>query len=158
MPESSNRTPATLRAAVWLLAVEAVVLVGLTLVLLYGVLRGAAQTQQGAWGVIAYTAVIAATLGGLARALHRRRGFARGPAIVGHLLLLPVGYTMATNGQPVLGPVVVLVGLAGAALLLTPATRLAMNPFGPSAAAGTPTAPETKPAPVKRARQVSVAG
>ena len=127
MPEAPPREPATLRFAVWLLAGETVVLLAVLIFLLYEAVTGAADTAQGALAVTLYTAVVAAILGGLAWALHRRRGWARGPAIVVQMLLIPIGYTMATSGLPALGVPVILVGLVGAGTLLAPATRAAIG-------------------------------
>ncbi len=68
----------------------------------------------------------AAVFGGLAYALHRLRSWARGPAIVMELLLIPIGLG-AIGGVPEVGIAVALTGLAGAALLLAPSTRGALG-------------------------------
>jgi hypothetical protein len=119
--------PLTLRIAVWLIAAEAGALGLLAVVLLIGDLRGGAQTQQGALGVIAYVLVIGAVLGLLSRALHARRAWARGPAIVLHMLMIPFGIALATGGNPLLGALGLLVGIAGTVVLLAPATRIAVG-------------------------------
>ena len=119
--------PVTLRAAVWLLAGEAAALGVLAVVLLLQDVRGQAQTQQGAIGVIGYVLAIGAVLGVLSWSLHRRRAWARGPAIVLHMLLLPFGIALATGGQPLLGVLGLLVGLAGTVVLLAPSTRIAVG-------------------------------
>src|SRR5262245_13318815 len=111
MPEAPPREPATLRFAVWMLAGEAVALFAVLLFLLYEDLTGAAGTAQGAIAVTLYTAIFGGILGGLASALHRRRRWARGPAIVVQMLLIPIGYTMAAGGLPALGLPVMLIGL-----------------------------------------------
>ena len=120
MPEP---TPITLRAAVWLLAAESAAFVALVGLLVYGDLTGGAESVQGAVGVTIYTALVAAALGLFAWALHNLKGWARGPAIVLHLLMLPIGYTMLTNGAPALGAVTLALGVLGAGLLLAPSTR-----------------------------------
>lgn len=119
MPEA----PATLRWAVGLLAAQAVGLVGLTIVLVYADVVATATTPQGAIGLTIFTALLAALLGLLAWSLLRRRRWARGPSIVLQLLLVPIGWTMINGGQPLLGIPVIALGLAGAGLLLAPATR-----------------------------------
>ena len=43
------------------------------------------------------------------------------------LLLIPIGYSLVTSGLAVLGIPVLLLGLAGTALLLAPATRAALG-------------------------------
>ncbi len=76
---------------------------------------------------VAYPAGIAVLLAGLGLLLSRRRGWARGPAIVLQLLLLPIGYYMIAGGVPWLGVPVMLFGLVCAGLLLAPATRLSLG-------------------------------
>jgi hypothetical protein len=127
MPEAPPREPATLRFAVWMLAGETVALLGVLAFLLYQDVIGAVDTAQGAAAVTLYTALLVVVLGGLTWALHRRRRWARGPAIVVHLLLVPIGFTMAGSGLPALGIPVMLIGLVGAGTLLAPATREAMG-------------------------------
>jgi hypothetical protein len=124
---AAQPSPVTLRIAVWLLAAEAVLLGVLSVVLLIGDLRGWAQTGQGAAGVIAYVATIAAVLGVLSWALHGRRGWARGPAIVLHMLMIPFGLALISGGNPLLGALGLLVGIAGTVVLLAPATRIAVG-------------------------------
>jgi hypothetical protein len=127
MPEAPPREPATLRFAVWMLAGETVVLLAVLVFLLYQDVTGAADTAQGAAAVTLYTALFVVVLGGLAWALHRRRRWARGPAIVVQMLLIPIGFTMAASGLPALGVPVLVIGLVGAGTLLAPATREAMG-------------------------------
>lgn len=130
-PPSPPATPpasvTTLRIGVWLLAAEAVGLAILAIVLLVVDVRGQAERQQGAVGVIGYVVVIAGVLGLLARALHRRRAWARGPAIVLHMLTFPFGIAMASGGQPLFGVIGIVVGLGGTVVLLAPATRAAVG-------------------------------
>jgi hypothetical protein len=126
MPEAPPRDPATLRAAVWLLAGEAAALLALLLFALYQDIAGSAASAQGAIAVTLFTAIFAAVLGGLAWALHQRRGWARGPAIVVQMLLIPIGYGIA-GGLPALGLPVMVIGIVGAGLLLAPATRAAIG-------------------------------
>jgi hypothetical protein len=119
--------PVTLRIAVWLLAAESVALGLFALVLVVGDLRGGVKSQQGAAGVIAFLLVICVVLGVASRALHGRRSWARGPAIVLHMFLLPLGIAMATGGQPLLGVVALLLGAVGTVVLLAPGTRIAVG-------------------------------
>ena len=117
----------TLTWAIRLLAAEAAALALLVIFLAYADLTGRADSAAGALGVIVSAAAMAALLGWLGWNLSRRRGWARGPAIVLQLLLLPIGYTMATGGLWWLGLVVMAVGLCGAGTLLAPATRAALG-------------------------------
>lgn len=125
MPASAM--PATLRWAVWLLAVQAAALVVVLAFLIYEDVAATATSRRGALLVTLYAAIVALVLAGLAWALHRRQRWARGPAIVLQLLLLPIGYTMATGGAAWLGVPAILLGLAGSGALLAPATRAALG-------------------------------
>ncbi len=127
MPEAPPREPATLRVAVWMLAGEAVVFAGVLVFLLYEDVVGAAGTAKGAAAVTAYTALLAAVMGWLGWALHGRRAWARGPAVVVQLLLVLTGYTMTTNGLPAVGVPILVIGLVGGGTLLAPATRAALQ-------------------------------
>jgi hypothetical protein len=118
--------PLTLRVSVWLLAAQGIVLGLLAIFLLYESLAGAAQTVQSAVAVVGYTAVAAAALGGLAFALHRRRGWARGPAIVLEMFGILLGYTFTRGGTPAVGVPALLLAIAGTVALLAPSTRLAL--------------------------------
>lgn len=87
----------------------------------------AATNVTGAWLVTGFAAAVAAVYGLLARALARRRAWARGPAIVMELMLPALGYYMIIGGLPWLGVPVLLLGLTGAGLLLAPASREALG-------------------------------
>jgi hypothetical protein len=119
--------PATLRWAVVLLGVQAVGLVLLVALLVYADVRSTSNSVSGAVGLTIFAVLIAALFGLLVWALAGRRAWARGPAIVLELLLLPVGYSLITSGLAAIGiPVLVLAG-ATAALLLSPSTRAALG-------------------------------
>jgi hypothetical protein len=116
----------TLRWAVGILAAETVGLVGLVIYLLYADVVGGAQSLRGAVTVTAFTALTAALFATLAGALRRRRSWARGPAIVVQLLLVPIGYSLVSTGLVWAGVPVMALGLGGAAALIAPATREAL--------------------------------
>jgi hypothetical protein len=78
-------------------------------------------------GVTLATLLFAAMLAGLAWSLSRRKGWARGPAIVLEMLLIPIGWYMLTGGLPLLGLPTILAGLVGAGGLLAPSTRAALG-------------------------------
>jgi uncharacterized membrane protein YhaH (DUF805 family) len=118
---------ATLRWAVWLLTAEAVVLAGVTAFFVYEDVAATPDSVRDALAITGYFAVLTLLLAGLAWALARRRAWARGPAIVLELMLVPVGYYMLEAGQPAFGVPVIVVGLAGAGLLLAPPTREALG-------------------------------
>jgi hypothetical protein len=122
-----HSAPPTLRWAIWLLLAQAVALGAVAAFLVYEDLTAPASSARGAILVTVYVALMAGVLAVLGWALARRRRWARGPAIVLQMLLLPMGYTMVIGGLPWLGVPVLLVGVCGAGLLLAPATRAALG-------------------------------
>jgi hypothetical protein len=119
--------PAPLRAAVVLIAAEAAAAAVVAAILAYQDLTGDATNLAGAVAVTAFAAGYAAVLAALARALHRRRGGARGITIVFQLMLLPIGYYATTGGQGWAGVPVIVVALAICGLLITPASTRALG-------------------------------
>jgi hypothetical protein len=119
--------PAPLRAAVVLVAAEAAAVAALAVVLAYEDLTGSATTLAGAIAVTGFAAAGAAVLAALARALHRRRGGARGITIVLQLMLLAIGYYATTGGQAWAGVPTLVVALAVCGLLITPASTRALG-------------------------------
>lgn len=116
----ADPTPTTLRWAVRLLVVEAIA-AGLVAVLLgYQGVAGEAAQRSDAFALAGFVALIAATLAGLAAALHRRKPRARAPAIVLQLLAVMLGIVLLTGGAVVLGAPLVLLGVAVATLLFAP--------------------------------------
>ena len=123
----STPAPPSLRWAIGLLAGEAVVIAGLAGLAGYSDLTGAADDPGTGWGITGFAAGFAALVAFLAWALTRRHGWARAPALVTELMLLPIGYYMITGGQPWFGVPVLLLGLVGAGLLIAPASREALG-------------------------------
>jgi hypothetical protein len=123
----AKAAPVTLRLAVVLLAVEALGVAAAAGFLLYEDLTATAIYRSGAWAITALAAVAAVGVALLARALLRRRSWARNPAVFVELMLLPIGYYMVKGGLAWQGVLVLALGLAGAGLLLTPATRDALG-------------------------------
>jgi hypothetical protein len=124
-PGGGRTAPVPLRCAILVLGAQSALL----LALLVGGLVGfnGSDPLTTSVGLIVVTACASALLALLARALYRRQSWARGPAIVIELLLLPMGVTMTTNGLPVLGVPVIMIGLFGAGGLLAPSTRAALG-------------------------------
>lgn len=127
IPGPAARIPATLRWAVWLLAAQAVVAWAITVLYVYEDFTAAAGSPGGAVASTLYFAMLAVVLVVLPWSLYRRRRWARGPAIVLELLMVPMGYLMITAGVPWLGVPVLVIGLVGAGLLLAPASREALG-------------------------------
>ncbi|HEX6500876.1 MAG TPA: hypothetical protein VF054_17875 [Micromonosporaceae bacterium] len=126
-PGQVTRTPASLRWAVWVLAVQAVALAGVTGLFVYDDVTARPGSLRDALATTAYFAVLTLVFAVLAWYLRQRRSWARGPAIVLELLCLPVGYLMVQAGQLWLGVPVILLGLLGAGLLLAPTSREALG-------------------------------
>jgi len=126
-PIRADGLPGTLRWAVWLLGAEAAGLLGVVVFLIIADAGASGPSLQGGIVVTVYAALMATVLAGLSWALSRRKAWARGPAIVLQLLMLPIGYYMATGGVVLPGLVLIAVGLAGAGALLAPATRAALG-------------------------------
>jgi hypothetical protein len=116
----------TLRWAVRLIAVQTVALTVVTAFLAWSSAVHRTTTLRMALSVTGYALVITVALGLLGVSLHRRRRWARGPAIVLELLQVPIGYGMLTGGLPFVGAPVLLVSLCAAGLLLAPTTRFAL--------------------------------
>jgi hypothetical protein len=127
MAEETNSTPTTLRWAVRLMMVETAALAVVTVWLVYEIATTTATSVRGAVLVTTYAGLMAALFGLLGWALNRRRAWARGPAIVLEMLLIPIGYYMTTGGVAWLGLPVIAFGLVGAGMLLAPSTRTTLG-------------------------------
>ncbi len=125
--ELADDRPATLRALVGLLWGKAVVLTGLTGWLSYADATGRADSEQLANFVTGYTAVYAALFALVGWAVFLRKSWSRGPAMMLEMFLFPIGYYMIKGGQLLLGVPVLLLGVLGVTLLVTPATRRALG-------------------------------
>jgi hypothetical protein len=119
--------PSTLRWAIWVLVAEGVGLLGVAVFLVVDAVTGPAQSPVSATALIAFTLVMAGVLVGCGRALAHRAAWARSPAIVIQLLLVPIGWSMISVGLVAPGIGLIVIGLGGAATLLAPATRAALG-------------------------------
>ncbi|MDG6104820.1 hypothetical protein Daura_05285 [Dactylosporangium aurantiacum] len=122
-----EQAPATLRWAVRLLFVEGAGLALLTLLFVYFDLTSEWTAAEIALSTTGYLALMTVLFLSVAVALHRRRRWARGPGIVAQMLQMPIGWTMLTHGQPLIGVPLFALGLAGAILLFAPSTRIALG-------------------------------
>jgi hypothetical protein len=125
--EPKTGDPVTLRWAVWLLLVEAA-----GVVLASGLLGYYATTRPTVTAASAVTSVVfplglGVLLGVLGWQLRAHRSWARGPAIVLELLMVPIGFYMVSGGAAVVGIPVLVLGLVGAGLLLAPSSREALG-------------------------------
>jgi hypothetical protein len=121
-----SATPAAVRRAALVVAVEAAAAAVLALVLLFLTVTGSPDSVGRALAEVVYVALAALLLAAGALGLWRVSGWARGPVIVAQLLLGVLGYTAAFSAeQPLIGvPVLVAVALE-LYLLATPEARLA---------------------------------
>jgi hypothetical protein len=119
--------PATLRWAVVLLGVQVIGLVGVVAVLIYADVRSTATSTAGATGLTVSAAVFAALMALFVWALAGRRAWARSPAIVLDLLLVPVAFSLITSDLALIGIPVLLLAGGTVALLLAPSTRAALG-------------------------------
>ncbi len=125
--------PSPLLWAVRLLYAEAVAAGIVAGYLVYEDATAAASDQRAAILVTVYAVALAGVLGGLAYALWRCRPWARGPVVALQLMLLPVGYYLATGGKAWLGVPIALLGLLVGGLLVTPSSTRALG-VGPKRA------------------------
>jgi peptidoglycan/LPS O-acetylase OafA/YrhL len=119
--------PGSLRWAVVLLAVQALAVVVVTGVLAYDDVVASPTSRGAGWTLTGTAAALAALLVFLDWSLARRRAWARGPAVVLELMLLPIGYYMVKGGLPWVGVPLIVLALATAGLLVAPATRAALG-------------------------------
>lgn len=116
----------TLRWAVRVLWLHAFVMLAVFGVTIWAAFATKGVSIESVIATVAFFGALAAIFGGLAVALHQMRGWARGPAIVLEMLLIPIGY-MALSGVVAIGALVMLSGLVGAGMLLAPSTRGALG-------------------------------
>jgi hypothetical protein len=125
VPERGE-TPVAVRRAALVVGLEAVLLLGGALVLLYLTLTSTAASVGNAVAEVVYVALFGVAMAAAAVGLWRVSPWARGPVVVLQLILALLGYTTAfTAGRPEIGvPVLVLVAVE-LYLLATPEARLA---------------------------------
>jgi hypothetical protein len=129
IPRGGAEPPMTLRCVVGLLFVESFAVMGL---LGYEGFTATIADWRNAVIVIGFAVIIAVLLGYFGWSLWRRRAWARGPAVVGELMLVPIGWYMTTGGVAWLGVPVLVLGLVGAGLLVAPATSEALGTARPA--------------------------
>lgn len=93
------------------MGLQAVALLGLTGVLVVDVLRDAADDTTQALTEAGLVLVFALAAAALAKGLFAGTGWARTPALVWNLLLLPVSFSMFGAGQVALGTVVIVLAV-----------------------------------------------
>jgi hypothetical protein len=118
--------PVAVRRAALVVALEAVLLLGGALVLLYLTLTSSPESVSSAVAEVVYVAIFGAAMAAAAVGLWRVSAWARGPVVALQLILAALGYTTAFSaGRPLIGiPVLALVAVE-LYLLFTPEARLA---------------------------------
>ncbi|MGY1745391.1 hypothetical protein [Blastococcus sp. SYSU D00695] len=118
--------PVAVRRAALVVALEAALLIGGALVLLYLTVTGDPASVSNALAEVVYVGIFGVAMAAAAVGLWRVSPWARGPVVVLQLLLAALGYTTAfTADRPQFGiPVLVLV-VVELYLLATPEARLA---------------------------------
>lgn len=119
--------PVTLKWAVALLSLETVAVAAATVLLVYEDLAGAARNQGLATFMTWYTGVYAVGFGLATWGLARRSRWARTPALVLNLFLVPVGWFMVQEGLWWGGVPLIGYALLVAWLLLVEPTREALG-------------------------------
>jgi hypothetical protein len=121
--------PGTLRAAVVVVALEALALVAAAVVVLVETVVGDPEDATGSLLQAALAVAGALLLGGCARALAALRPAARTPVVVLQLLALPVAYSLwfQGSGRPQFGAPIAIAALVTLYLLFTPPARAALD-------------------------------
>jgi hypothetical protein len=79
------------------------------------------------WAVVGMAAVGAIGLGFVVRGLARARRWARSPAVLTQLIVLPIGVTTTLHGGELVGIPLAVCGLVGLVGLLAPSTTQRLN-------------------------------
>jgi len=126
-PREPRVPPATLRAAAALVGLQALALAGIAVffVVELAVATTADVTRAVVTAVLAVAA--AAGLGLVARGLARRRRWARAPALVTNMLVLPVGYDLVRGDRASVGGPLLAWALAVLVLLFVRPTDRALE-------------------------------
>lgn len=122
MPAETDRSPAAVRVATWVVAVQAVALLGFSGWLLMQRLSETPSNEQVFEGSAVYLLLCGLLVGLIALGLRARRGWAYGASVVVQLIGLGIAYEMARAGF--WAGVVLVVAAAGivlAALFSSPA-------------------------------------
>ena len=119
-PSATGRPHRALWAAVALVLLQALALGVLAVV---GLARGDARDPAVAGWVAGLAFLTAAGLLLAARGLYRRSRWARAPILVVNLLVLPVAWSLVSDGRPVLAALLAGWAVAVIALLVRPMVR-----------------------------------
>jgi len=126
---SEDALPNTLRAAIALLVVQAVLLVAFTALIGYSLYReNPGYVYSRAFLPFEIFAIVwALVLVALGTRLARRRAWARGPVVALELLFLPLGYFFFQRGAGLVGIPMVVLAVACVGLLIAAPSRAALG-------------------------------
>ncbi|MBM7805667.1 putative membrane protein YkvI [Geodermatophilus bullaregiensis] len=120
--------PVAVRRAALVAAVEAALLLGAALVVLWLTLTSSPDSVGRALAEVVYVGLFGVALAVAAAGLRRVASWARGPVVVLQILLGLFGYSTAfTGGQPLLGVPLIVLAVTELYLLATPEARLAFS-------------------------------
>ncbi|MBP0458955.1 hypothetical protein [Streptomyces montanisoli] len=128
-PETAGPRPARLTAAACLAGLEALALFAVGVYLLVAGLSGKPD-DPGQAEALGVTVLVIGLLPLIAaRGLFRLRGWSRGPAMITHVIGLPIAYALMSSGGALVpvGIAVAAVAVAGLVLLVNPATTAALG-------------------------------
>jgi hypothetical protein len=121
-----GEAPAAVRRAALVVGLEAVLLLGGALVLLYLTLTSTATSTSNAVAEVVLVALVGSAMAAAAVGLWRVSPWARGPVVALQLILGAVGlYAATTAGSPEIGVPVLAIVAVELYLLATPEARLA---------------------------------
>ena len=126
--DAPRDVPATVRAAVVILLLEALALTGLAAFLVFDTIVGDPHSVAGALLGALFALLGALVLAAGGRGLLRLRPSARTPVVVLQLLALPVSYSLGFQaGRIAVGGPILVAALATLYLLFTPPARAALD-------------------------------
>ncbi|MGQ4512268.1 hypothetical protein [Streptomyces sp. DW26H14] len=128
-PDATGPRPPRLTAAAALTALEALALFATGVYLLVAGFAGKPDDPGQAEALGATVIVIGILPLAAARGLLARRGWSRGPAMITHIIALPVAYALMSSGGSLVpaGIAVAAVAIAGLVLLISAATTRALG-------------------------------
>ncbi|MEO6885144.1 MAG: hypothetical protein ABI232_02505 [Jatrophihabitantaceae bacterium] len=126
--DAPELVPVQVRAAVVIIALESLALVGAAVVLLVKIVFGSPTDLAGALLLVLLALVGAGVLAMCARGLTRLRSSSRSPVVVLQLLAIPVSYSLAFQAHRVAyGGPIILAALVTLYLLFTPPARAVLE-------------------------------
>jgi hypothetical protein len=127
VPEAAAARPATLRVAAAVHAVEAAGMVVATIFAAVATISGKSYETSSGVALTALAVIAAAWLAGIALPIARAKPWTRTPAVMNQLFVIIAGVMLVQGHRLDWGVPALILGVAGAAALLTPKSIKAMN-------------------------------